>query len=133
MNDFTHNPSDLAEAPSQAMREIKFRQPLFDNGKFKNWHYWGFISEGKFVGVAIGDKTIQEAKKTSQQFTGLYDKNGKDIFEGDILSNGYGKALIVFEHGKFGLKFDDGYLRAIKSRPDFEIIGSIYENPELLK
>lgn len=59
------------------MKEIKFRQ--FVNGKF---HYWGFINDG-FIGPAsnTGDGGILD----SQQFTSLEDKNGKEVYEGDIL------------------------------------------------
>ncbi len=73
-----------------------------------------------------------------QQFTGLLDKNGKEIYEGDIVKTNFRK--IVVEWGKdydvdgwyqwagydLGI-YDDGY-----PEKDFEVIGNIYENPELL-
>ena len=89
------------------------------------------------------------------QFTGLHDKNGKEIYEGDvvqrILNNKRQKKFSVL-YGSWGLSFKeeamgDGWLcREFLLNPgllmreevkleleNFEVIGNIYENPELLK
>lgn len=71
-----------------------------------------------------------------QQFTGLLDKNGKEIYEGDIVE--YKKrwsSTVVFEDGMFrhkdnGDKISWGALILIHR--ECEIIGNIYESPELL-
>ena len=73
------------------------------------------------------------------QFTGLQDKNGKEIYEGDIVTTGTDKAMIVGwseRHASFvierdGWMFGHYFGEAFESN-ECEVIGNIYENPELL-
>ena len=81
------------------------------------------------------------------QFTGLKDKNGKEIYEGDIGEHTYypgeeemgtttEKEVVAFAGGQFGLKRGDdviGFWETMDTEDDFEIIGNIYENKDLLK
>ena len=82
------------------MRELKFRQAVSFDGKFHHWHYWGLI-EGEFRGIT-------SLVAPNFQFTGLKDKNGKEICEGDIrskvdeLNNRINKRKIRFGVIKFG-------------------------------
>jgi len=74
------------------------------------------------------------------QYTGLKDKNGKKIYEGDIIKGTIGKARrVVFNNGSFRHKSHSKrgqelplFSQLIHER-DFEVIGNIYENPELLE
>lgn len=76
------------------------------------------------------------------QFTGLKDKNGKEIYEGDIIRTGDAISFVWFGYGKFNeayytenYKFDEPMLidRDLSDFCDYtEVIGNIYENPELL-
>jgi uncharacterized phage protein (TIGR01671 family) len=87
---------------------------------------------------------------TLMQFTGLLDKNGKEIYEGDIIfhnkmpnSNQRYKRIIEFYNGCFGFiikhpkrfqPLTKYYIYKQKDRPLFcEVIGNIYDNPELLE
>lgn len=79
------------------------------------------------------------------QYTGLKDKNGKEIYEGDILYNNFNaKGIVKFINGMFVVYFeyeesvcskdnDKMTTRLISVNSITRIIGNIYENPELLK
>lgn len=66
------------------------------------------------------------------QFTGRTDKNGKDIYEGDIMmySNGVKTEVEWSQNERFGVN-NDGYDFHC-DRHEYEVIGNIYENKELL-
>ena len=74
---------------------------------------------------------VEVDPSTVGQYTGLKDKNGKNIFEGDILSIWNDRNdVVVFEDGAFIMEDTEIPMRfAIK----FEVIGNIYDNPEFMK
>lgn len=79
-----------------------------------------------------------ERNDTIMQFTGLLDKQGKEIYEGDIVKNQFDKiSEVKFETeevGSCGCCYEtfrgSGFI--YRESGDVEIIGNIYENPELL-
>ncbi|TKX29492.1 YopX family protein [Campylobacter estrildidarum] len=74
-------------------------------------------------------------------WTGFYDKNGKKIYEGDIIRCEYHDGciltyIIIFKYGSFyASEYNSSYIDLISeiSLENYEIIGNIHENPELLK
>lgn len=72
------------------------------------------------------------------QYTGIKDMNGKEIYDGDILFDGDKKYYkVVFENGSYRAEYTDGFeeysLDLIDVAHCCEIVGNIYENPELLR
>lgn len=73
-----------------------------------------------------------------EQYTGLKDRNGKEIYEGDIMHSEQWNPksyVVIFEDGAFGFSAPSVpyYMNSLHYLEKFEIIGNIHENPELLE
>ena len=111
-----------------------------DRFKFRAWskvnkcfHYWGFgLAEMSFIGPPHVQGRLIDVEY-QQQCTGLKDKNGKLIFEGDILK-WISLILPITVSGFHGYRFMYGKDQLCKAYAEYgEVIGNIYENPELLE
>ncbi len=118
------------------MREIKFRALLKNKESGKTWwEFYGTISCPAWSDISSWEIIIKDL-----QFTGLKDKTGREIYEGDILSLNPYKVLAVIEYLESSFVFhfnkepDDYWVpNNMATTMRAEVIGNIYENPELLK
>ena len=109
-----------------------------------NWHI-GLLTfmfrQYAIVNEADENTVYLIDKETIGQSTGLKDKNGVEIFEGDVLyyipfESHINNSIIVFEKGSFCTKMlRNGKLTSVRfiDSEEYEVIGNIHENPELLE
>lgn len=125
-------------------REILFRGKRTDNGEWVEGYYSPVNipitgNMGHFINVG-GYRAVEIDPETVSQFTGLCDKNGVKIFEGDIVRYGDTIHSVVFEQRNgtayFGLIYSPfetlpfGHYQDLKQ---IEVLGNIHDNPELLE
>lgn len=127
------------------MREILFRGKRKDNGELVYGNSVLFFKETtKIYGELVQWREIEVIPETVGQFTGLTDKNGKKIFEGDIVKSCYAcekeKTLVVefksSRGGFFPYACGDGCgccEEDTYSPENTEVIGNVYDNKELLE
>jgi uncharacterized phage protein (TIGR01671 family) len=153
------------------MREIKFRAWLIEEREMLNNGDWltidpcspnpviQYADQGWYVNSANAEGGYLERLQNNNikpkdefilmQFTGLYDKNGKEIYEGDIVkwikynsASGTGKIIYDSDDAEFRIMDIEGWTMADKSvyytitiictTHTLEVIGNIYENPDLI-
>lgn len=126
------------------MRTIKFRGKRLDNGEWVYGYYAVILNklrvDSKETIIITPEGYYEVLPDSVGQWTGLVDRNGKEIFEGDIISreNTYENNCVVKwddESCGFTLNyiyFDESY-NMNEFWDDFEVIGNIHDNPELLE
>ena len=117
------------------MREIKFKA-------------WDKLNKDMFNVESINFQERRVYKNTVSyrkfedidlmQYTGLKDKNGKEIYEGDIVTLHNGKYKVIFntEEARFVLRDDEFEMNipfTNNNNERMEVLGNVYENPELIK
>jgi hypothetical protein len=113
-------------------REIKFRawhfvssDPIDPTGK----HPWTMTY------FKLGDRLPDRETLAVMQYTGLKDKNGVEIYEGDKIRWGHMKHYYIVEYNPDNVCFQatNGFATGRFDRSDVEVIGNIYENSDMLK
>lgn len=123
------------------MREIKFRAWVKDGkeivdveeidfmNKVINYIYNDYKNnEQEIIGAYFEDIELLE-------YSGLKDMKGKEIYEGDILFESFSEEYfkVVFENGSFRAEVDEYSLDLEDYAHICEVVGNIYENPELME
>ena len=122
------------------MREIKFRAWDKKEKRFINFEGKPIIEDMDSEGLIffpddnqLPHRGMHNKEFILMQFTGLKDKNGKEIYESDII---FWEDKPSYKYNS-EIKFEDGCFlpicNLIRQKISFEVIGNIHENPELLE
>lgn len=133
------------------MREILFRGKRVDDGKWV-YGYCYELEKKPMISSCVKREAYEIYPETVGQFTGLTDKNGKKIFEGDIVHAVYQVGYVGCKNIDYGIgvvKYCASYYGGASYEIDIigdsgsrvftaslengvEVIGNVYDNPELL-
>jgi len=103
--------------------------------KFRAWNGVDYVltDEIEFQDIV----SMQKKGFVFEQYTGLKDGNGKEIYEGDLLKDENGRIRIaVFAYGAFKVMWNNDNPTQLNLYPlnkHWEVIGNIHENPELME
>lgn len=144
------------------MREIKFRGKRIDNGEWVNGYlansghqinprieFWWIAQNRYDYGTIFDERSCDDTfiwhrvdPETVGQYTGLEDKNGVEIYEGDLIKTDYASGIFVVAFDErytcvslFEAKqLSNNYITlSNRLQEEYEVIGNIYDNPELLE
>lgn len=122
------------------MREILFRGKRLDNGEWVEGGYFFHYGECRIVAEGtVNDYIIHYPvdSATVGQFTGLLDKNGKRIFEWDVVRYGNRTGYVIFGTGCFCVQDSTTQnhpaIDLVMFQWDVTVVGNIHDNPELME
>ena len=125
------------------MRTIKFRgKPIQGDQLYENFVYGNLAKYASgvyniLVPIQWGFENYEIDPETIGQFTSLYDCDGKEIFEGDILDFNGLTVEVRFVRGAFALlvngNLDDELYGDCRTDLFAKVIGNVYENPDIMK
>jgi uncharacterized phage protein (TIGR01671 family) len=116
------------------VREIKFRAWNKDVKDMSFCKEWSLAAQGD---ISLQDFWIENDSVIFMQFTGIKDKNGKEIYDGDVVNFEFGLGVVLWDDltAQFKIEFDTDsdslWLYCCKDSV-LKKIGNIHENPELL-
>ena len=123
-------------------REILFRGKRIDNGEWVKGFFYGINAVNDHIGY-IGFVTAAKYNvipETIGQFTGLTDKNGVKVFEGDIINHYAMSGYIIYENGMFLMSNNTNSQFCDCKQPfayhdvtEMEVISNIHDNKDFLK
>lgn len=131
-------------------REIKFKAKMTTemakaiNAVDNRWvegYYYKDLCDGILKSfITDGAHKFEVDENTIGQYSGREDDKGKEIYEGDIIRATYldeinesgGCFEVIYDGDSFSAKVDTGYILCLYELWDIEVIGNIYDNPELL-
>ena len=134
------------------MSEIKFRamtktpedfggyrfvsEMVYGTGFLKDPVNTWLVSSNENEAIAFGTTKKIVKPETIGQFTGLHDKNGKEIYEGDVIKYGNDAPLnVIYQESCFCYNQKSKYISRLQifdGINKLEVLGNIHENPELL-
>ena len=125
------------------MREILFRGKRLDNGEWVQGVFVPDYTQTAFYITKVGEFCHKVDPETVGQFTGLTDKNGTKVFEGDILQTE--DRIVVVEWHRRSASWDSKFVKFLEPRESrwagilcsqwgeyAAVIGNIYDNPDLI-
>lgn len=117
-------------------REFEFRAWLTKYNKMVKIYSWNIWQE--YFMCSEYDSEFYLEETPIMQYTGLKDKNNKEIYEGDIVTLHNSKYKVIFnsKEARFVLRDDEFEMNipfTNNNNERMEIIGNIYENPELME